>query len=84
MEPVNALLAGFSDEVLKLAADLTPSQPAADQNSFAGVQNRLHSRTGVRKLLPSAIGNMVTRAGAPPPRTTPITPPQMRQDRGMT
>jgi len=66
------VLSGFADELIKLAADLTPSQPVmTDQRTFGGVAGQVHNSSGVKKLLPNSIGHMATRAGSPPPRTTP-------------
>ena len=73
-----ALLSGFSDELLKLSADMTPSQPVmTDQRTFSGISSQVNSRQGAKKLLPTSIGHMATRTGAPPPRTT---PPGMQQE----
>lgn len=72
------LLHAFADEVAKLAADLTPSQPImSDQGAFGGISSQVNSRSGVKKLLPNSVGHMATRTGAPPARTT---PPKMHRE----
>lgn len=80
MEDVNPVLDGFADELGKLAADLTPSQPVmTDQRSFGGISGQVTSSQGAKKILPGTIGHMATRAGSPPPRTTP--PNMLREAR---
>lgn len=72
MGTMDALLSGFADELEKLAADMTPSQPVmTDQRAFGGVSSQTHSASGVKRKLPTSIGHMATRVGSPVPRTTP-------------
>ena len=69
---MTAIFKGFADEFMKLAADMTPSQPVmTDQRAFAGVSSQMNSRTGIKALLPTSAGHLATRTGSSPPRTTP-------------